>query len=93
MVRIILFDLPSLNIPTDTFDKYETHVIDYIFRELAITYLGRDDLAQVTPDDLRADAIGKKDQQSNDDDDDSNEPEAAYENNQPPSNIPIVRHF
>jgi ribonucleoside-diphosphate reductase alpha chain len=48
-----------------------TSTIDYIFRELAITYLGRDDLAQVTPDDLRADAIGKKDQQSNDEDDDN----------------------
>jgi len=35
-----------------------TSVIDYIFRELAITYLGRNDLAQVTPDDLRADAVG-----------------------------------
>ncbi|MEC7785507.1 MAG: vitamin B12-dependent ribonucleotide reductase [Nitrospinota bacterium] len=49
-----------------------TSTIDYIFRELAITYLGRDDLAQVTPDDLRADSIGKKDQQSNDDEDDGN---------------------
>lgn len=44
-----------------------TSTIDYIFRELAITYLGRTDLAQVTPDDLRADSIGKKDQQSSDD--------------------------
>ncbi|MFQ5451516.1 MAG: vitamin B12-dependent ribonucleotide reductase [Nitrospinaceae bacterium] len=35
-----------------------TSTIDYIFRELAITYLGRYDLAQVTPDDLRGDAIG-----------------------------------
>jgi len=44
-----------------------TSTIDYIFRELAITYLGRTDLAQVTPDDLRADSIGKMDQQSSDD--------------------------
>jgi ribonucleoside-diphosphate reductase alpha chain len=44
-----------------------TSTIDYIFRELAISYLGRTDLAQVTPDDLRADSIGKKDQQSDDD--------------------------
>jgi ribonucleoside-diphosphate reductase alpha chain len=41
-----------------------TSTIDYIFRELAISYLGRTDLAQVTPDDLRADSIGTKDQQS-----------------------------
>ncbi len=36
-----------------------TSTIDYIFRDLAIHYLDRTDLAQVTPDDLRADAIGK----------------------------------
>ena len=47
-----------------------TSTIDYIFRELAITYLGRNDLAQVTPDDLRSDSIGKKNQQSSDGDDD-----------------------
>ena len=51
-----------------------TSTIDYIFRELAITYLGRDDLAQVTPDDLRSDSIGKKDQQSSDEDDDNSLP-------------------
>src|SRR5207302_7181012 len=32
-------------------------IIDYIFRELAITYLGRHDLAHVAPDDLRGDAL------------------------------------
>jgi ribonucleoside-diphosphate reductase alpha chain len=36
-----------------------TSTIDYIFRDLAINYLDRADLAQVTSDDLRADAIGK----------------------------------
>jgi ribonucleoside-diphosphate reductase alpha chain len=39
-----------------------TSTIDYIFRELAINYLDRNDLAQVTPDDLRGDAIGKTDE-------------------------------
>ncbi len=39
--------------------KMSTSIIDYIFRELAITYLGRDDLAQVTPEDLRSDTIGR----------------------------------
>jgi ribonucleoside-diphosphate reductase alpha chain len=38
--------------------KMATSVIDYIFRELAITYLGRDDLAQVSLEDLRHDAVG-----------------------------------
>ena len=36
-----------------------TSVIDYIFRELAITYLDRNDLAQVTDEDLRADTAGE----------------------------------
>src|SRR5262245_24023940 len=38
--------------------KMSTSIIDYVFRERAITYLGRTDLAQVLPDDLRADSIG-----------------------------------
>lgn len=37
--------------------KMSTSVIDYIFRELALTYLGRDDLVQVKPEDLRGDAL------------------------------------
>jgi ribonucleoside-diphosphate reductase alpha chain len=37
--------------------KMTTSIIDYIFRELAITYLGRHDLAQVDEEDLRADAM------------------------------------
>ncbi|NUQ01955.1 MAG: vitamin B12-dependent ribonucleotide reductase, partial [Armatimonadetes bacterium] len=37
--------------------KMSTSVIDYIFRDLAITYLGRHDLAQVSPEDLRGDAV------------------------------------
>jgi ribonucleoside-diphosphate reductase alpha chain len=39
--------------------KMTTSIIDYIFRELAITYLGRGDLAQVSAEDLRGDAIHK----------------------------------
>jgi ribonucleoside-diphosphate reductase alpha chain len=43
--------------------KMATSVIDYVFRELAITYLGRDDLAQVSTEDIRHDAVGEgKDQ-------------------------------
>jgi ribonucleoside-diphosphate reductase alpha chain len=38
--------------------KMATSVIDYVFRELAITYLGRDDLAQVSSEDIRHDAVG-----------------------------------
>src|SRR5438045_4054152 len=39
--------------------KMTTSIIDYIFRELAITYLGRHDLAHVSPEDLRGDAMGR----------------------------------
>ncbi|HRJ26750.1 MAG TPA: vitamin B12-dependent ribonucleotide reductase [Fimbriimonadaceae bacterium] len=38
--------------------KMSTSVIDYIFRELALSYLDRTDLVQVKPEDLRGDAMG-----------------------------------
>jgi ribonucleoside-diphosphate reductase alpha chain len=41
--------------------KMTTSIIDYIFRELAITYLGRHDLAHVSPEDLRGDALHQQD--------------------------------
>jgi ribonucleoside-diphosphate reductase alpha chain len=44
-----------------------TSTIDYIFRELAINYLGRNDLAQVTPEDLRSDALQKNEEVSPED--------------------------
>src|SRR3989442_5259030 len=40
--------------------KMATSVIDYVFRELAITYLGRTDLSHVPDDYLRSDALGTK---------------------------------
>jgi ribonucleoside-diphosphate reductase alpha chain len=42
--------------------KMATSIIDYIFRELAISYLGRHDLAQVEPEDLRGDAMHRHDE-------------------------------
>jgi ribonucleoside-diphosphate reductase alpha chain len=48
--------------------KMTTSIIDYIFRELAISYLGRHDLAQVEPEDLRGDALHREE------DDDDPEP-------------------
>ncbi len=38
--------------------KMSTSIIDYVFRELAISYLDRNDLAHVAVDDLRPDALG-----------------------------------
>jgi ribonucleoside-diphosphate reductase alpha chain len=39
--------------------KMATSILDYLFRELAISYLGRNDLAHVEPADLTPDAVGK----------------------------------
>jgi ribonucleoside-diphosphate reductase alpha chain len=38
--------------------KNATSIIDFIFRDLAITYLGRNDLAHVSPDDMGPDVMG-----------------------------------
>ncbi|MFO1058812.1 MAG: vitamin B12-dependent ribonucleotide reductase [Dongiaceae bacterium] len=39
--------------------KMATSVVDYIFRELAISYLSRTDLAHVQPSDLQPDSVGQ----------------------------------
>jgi ribonucleoside-diphosphate reductase alpha chain len=39
--------------------KNATSILDYVFRELAISYLGRHDLAHVVPDDINATTIGR----------------------------------
>jgi ribonucleoside-diphosphate reductase alpha chain len=38
--------------------KSATSIIDYIFRELAVSYLGRNDLAHIQPEDLQPDSLG-----------------------------------
>jgi ribonucleoside-diphosphate reductase alpha chain len=35
-----------------------TSILDYVFRELGVSYLGRDDLASVDPQGLNADGLG-----------------------------------
>ena len=39
--------------------KMSTSVLDYIFRELAISYLGRTDLAHVNEEDLKQTTVGR----------------------------------
>ncbi|MFG1294270.1 vitamin B12-dependent ribonucleotide reductase [Xanthobacter variabilis] len=39
--------------------KYATSILDYVFRELAVSYLGRNDLGHVDPHDTGFDALGK----------------------------------
>ncbi|MDX1777349.1 MAG: hypothetical protein R3339_00565, partial [Thermodesulfobacteriota bacterium] len=49
--------------------KMATSVIDYIFRELAISYLDRSDLSHaIDEEDLRHDALGKKSKQHEEED-------------------------
>jgi ribonucleoside-diphosphate reductase alpha chain len=39
--------------------RHATSILDYIFRELAVSYLGRADLAHVDPFDARGDGLSK----------------------------------
>jgi ribonucleoside-diphosphate reductase alpha chain len=49
---------PSGRVEGNDAIKMATSVLDYIFRELAVSYLGRNDLAHVEPGDILPDAIG-----------------------------------
>ena len=40
--------------------KNATSILDYVFRELAVSYLGRNDLAHVQPEDLTARGVESK---------------------------------
>jgi ribonucleoside-diphosphate reductase alpha chain len=50
---------PSGTVEGNEVIKMSTSVLDYIFRELAVSYLGRNDLAHVEPSDLMPDSIGR----------------------------------
>ena len=39
--------------------KYATSILDYVFRELAVSYMSRFDLAHVDPTESNFDALGK----------------------------------
>src|SRR5919112_434126 len=43
--------------------KNATSILDYVFRELAISYLGRSDLAHVDPSEIGHDVLGKGDEE------------------------------
>ena len=60
--------------------KMATSVIDYLFRELAISYLGRSDLAHAEPGDMLPDSIGRGEAQGS-------LPEAAPEAG--PESLPV----
>ncbi len=47
--------------------KNATSILDYVFRELAVSYLGRNDLAHVEPSEIGFDALGKGETGSEDD--------------------------
>jgi ribonucleoside-diphosphate reductase alpha chain len=56
---------PNGMVTGNPYVKMTTSVVDYVFRELAITYLGRHDLAQVSPESLRSDISEKTPQFEN----------------------------
>jgi ribonucleoside-diphosphate reductase alpha chain len=49
---------PSGTVTGNDTIKMSTSILDYIFRELAVSYLGRNDLAHVLPEDLEPGSIG-----------------------------------
>ena len=55
--------------------KMSTSIIDYIFRELAVTYLDRYDLAQVKEEDLRMDSVRKDEEDDPECSDEEADPE------------------
>ena len=52
---------PSGTVTGNDTIKMSTSILDYIFRELAVSYLGRNDLAHVVPEDLEPGSIGAGD--------------------------------
>jgi ribonucleoside-diphosphate reductase alpha chain len=60
--------------------KMSTSILDYLFRELAISYLGRNDLAHVVPDDLHNDSLGTGENQAKITEDEYSENKAAINN-------------
>ena len=56
---------PSGMVEGNSVIKMSTSILDYVFRELAISYLSRNDLAHVTPPDLTPDSLGRGDSQGN----------------------------
>ena len=63
--------------------KMATSILDYNFRELAISYLGRTDLAHAEPGDLLPDTVGKGEAQST-----LREPDAAHRPDAAPASDP-----
>jgi len=51
---------PSGEVKGNDTIRHATSILDYIFRELAVSYLGRSDLAQIDPFDARGDGLSRK---------------------------------
>ena len=58
--------------------KMATSVLDYVFRELAISYLNKKELANIDPDDVEIDGIGKGQKQRQLSESSTNEAIARY---------------
>src|SRR5690606_33640816 len=64
--------------------KSATSILDYVFRELGVSYLGRSDLANADPDALNADGLGHGE---------AHGAEAAFENEPQPASRFISKGF
>ena len=70
--------------------KMVTSVIDYVFRELAVSYLGRNDLCQVQSEDLRNTTTGQKSPEYTEEEVIS---EQVFEGKSPPADVHDDRHL
>lgn len=59
--------------------KMATSILDYIFRELAVSYLGRNDLAHAEPSDLLPSSMGRGDHEGRLDDDEDRRTDSGAE--------------
>jgi ribonucleoside-diphosphate reductase alpha chain len=69
--------------------KMVTSVIDYVFRELAISYLGREELAQVGSEDLRNTTMGKNPEYT----EEEVVSERVYDGEEPPRDVHENAHL
>ncbi len=72
--------------------KMVTSVIDYVFRELAISYLGREELAQVSSEDLRNTTMGTRGSETEFEDEEVVS-ETVYEGEAPPQGVHDNAHL
>ncbi len=67
--------------------KNATSILDYVFRELAVSYLGRHDLAHVQPEDMGFDTLGRGENEGKRPTPDTSAPQGGQPSAQNSSNV------